>query len=279
MNTLLLFVCVFLTHQQAFGWQYSSRLNRIREKLAAIKNSTTARLHHLSRESTVARRQPRYGWIAKSEGSLPLSSGDLYMSGSKVFEKLKDVTYGKSVCIVAYNDKLDKLKYGEQIDSYDVVIRMNNHNFEKNYESYGTKRTIEVCNFWTFPKIASSTELVMTSHPLDALRGGEPWKTNFKKSIELTKIPHYETDKKLFDMLYNTLKSFPSTGCVVLMTVFPHIKDMECFHVYGMDGYKSNGYNSINILKNHKDHHNMMVEQYFLQNHFYNKNTDKIQIK
>ena len=46
------------------------------EKLAAIKHASTARLHHF-RKSTVARRQPRGGWIAKSEETLHLSSGDL----------------------------------------------------------------------------------------------------------------------------------------------------------------------------------------------------------
>ena len=64
-NVFLFFVCTTLLQQQAVGWQHSSRLDRIREKLAAIKHAKTAQLHRLSRVSPVARRQPRGGWIAR----------------------------------------------------------------------------------------------------------------------------------------------------------------------------------------------------------------------
>lgn len=191
---------------------------------------------------------------------------------------ITNLTKNKRVCIVAYNDHLDQLEYGKQIDSYDTVIRMNNHHFGTKQLQYGSKRTIEVHNFMTMPQIANDTQLVLTAHPLHIK--GEPWTTHFKTSKENTGICHIESDEKLFRIMSNVLKAFPSTGCITLMTMFPYIKDMTCFHIYGMDSYTSVAYLNVNgkLIKREewKDHHNMYSEHEFLKDHFYNKNKDKV---
>lgn len=174
----------------------------------------------------------------------------------------------KRVCIVAFSDKLDKKEYGKQIDSYDVVIRMNNHHFggEKQLQ-YGTKRTIEIHNFSYVPKIAKDTKLVISAHPLKVM--GPAWVKHFQTSINSTGIPHIEFDSQLFEYLRKEIQAFPGTGTCALMYLKPYIQYMKCFHIYAMDNYASVKY--YQDLKSCKHgHHNHCNERDYLNKHFYN---------
>ena len=142
---------------------------------------------------------------------------------------------GKTVAVVGNSDFEIGKNSGEEIDSHDIVIRMNNYRTENYEKDYGKKTDVWIHGFgdkavedktlnheYLYAAVAVNyNEIpVLTDDHLDIF---------YRNMIE-RKIPYSELDPVAYKEIGYIYKIFPSTGFAVIYTLYKWGID---FDVYG----------------------------------------------
>lgn len=203
---------------------------------------------------------------------------------------MNNILKNKKIAIVGPANTLNNLNLGSEIDSNDIVIRMNSYH-QLNEIDYGKKLTILYHNFYRYlPIPKKETIIIKSSLPIHSkrIRGffiprKDKNREMFNSSVKSNKnINHlrYDFDKyiKCFN-LGNKKNSRPTTGITTIYDVILNIDIVKEIHIYAMNFGLSNFNSSYKMDKHSNITHNLsedLIRFIKIFNNLNNANKNKI---
>tara|TARA_B100001287_G_scaffold274753_1_gene280784 strand:+ start:4452 stop:5228 length:777 start_codon:yes stop_codon:yes gene_type:complete len=179
---------------------------------------------------------------------------------------MRSILENKSVALVGPSASLIDQNLGEDIDSHDIVVRMNTyHHLLNNTKDYGSKVDIVYHCFWQqFPVITPTVKLVKSSYPVKNIKnnkiigcgfslipldGNEKCFDSFyaQNNNEELRIESYDIDTYLqcCNVLSDPEMWVPTTGSCTIYDLFQYLSFIEKISIYGINFMipESGGYN------------------------------------
>jgi hypothetical protein len=167
------------------------------------------------------------------------------LKGKYTLEELKEYFYGKTVALIGNAQSIFDFKFGSDIDSHDIVIRINN-GYVKTPESQGTKTTVISSGFNKVSKeeIESNfnPEMVIWTGTKDSLLYGEKY-INEKVFLE-----PYSLWRKLKKQISTKKTVAPTSGIQIIDLVCNYLKPARV-DIYGFDFLKSDTINEKKTIR------------------------------
>lgn len=196
---------------------------------------------------------------------------------------LQQIIQNKTVALVGPSNFLHNKKLGKLIDSYDVVIKINNFHILQSID-YGKKTDILFHNFFgTIPDksvMDNNTKLLVSSH---LFQKSSCNKQSFQKSKKkYNNIPHQDFPEELLSVNIKKLINddiWKTSGFRVICLLLDKIDIMKQLNIFGID-FCFNKYNLIyNKTNTIPPSHNIKKELYLFKELFKNyKNNKKVVI-
>jgi hypothetical protein len=193
----------------------------------------------------------------------------------------------KNIALIGPSNTLENKKIGDEIDKFDIVIRINSYQ-NLNSNDYGKKVNIIYHSFYKYiPLATSDTKFIISSYPIYSKnkRGNfipknknrllfNKSNNKFNKSIEHLRYD-YEKYLECFN-LGNIKKTRPSSGITTIYDILSRIDLFKTITIYGINFGLSNINSHYKVDKNAP--HNLNEDLFrFLQ--IYNKLNKNFQNK
>ena len=186
---------------------------------------------------------------------------------------LQQIIQNKTVALVGPSNFLHNKKLGKLIDSYDVVIKINNFHILPSID-YGKKTDILFHNFFgTIPP-----KLLVGAHPFPKCPNKQSFQISKKK---YNNILHQDFPEELLSVNIKKLINndiWKTSGFRVICLLLDKIDIMKQLNIFGID-FCFNNYNLIYNKNNITPSHNIKKELYLFKELFKNyKNNKKVVI-
>jgi hypothetical protein len=220
---------------------------------------------------------------------------------------------GKRVAIIAPSPSVRETPNGDEIDKYDIIIRVNkNWQYSPDLNKYVGTRTDIVYNCINpdpecggsinFDYVKSNLKYIAISIPIlnnqqhrDSLFHNNNMVNKYRQFVanNNNRVKYYIVNTNLYNMYDNILKSRPNTGFMAILDILSY--DIKELYIKGFtffkDGYLSNYRNTVfgkktdekssavdvnNVMRQHGDHN--IERQIYLFKHIYQKNRHRIKI-
>jgi hypothetical protein len=193
---------------------------------------------------------------------------------------LQQIIQNKTVALVGPSNFLHNKKLGKLIDSYDVVIKVNNFHILPSID-YGKKTDILFHNFFgTIPDksvMDNNTKLLVGSHPFPKCPNN-PNKQSFQISKKkYNNILHQVFPEELLSVNIKKLINndiWKTSGFRVICLLLDKIDIMKQLNIFGID-FCFNNYNLIYNKNNTTPSHNIKKELYLFKELFKNYKNNK----
>jgi len=181
-----------------------------------------------------------------------------YKSGTKNRKTFQEFLKGKKIAVVSGAPHLINSNEGEKIDSYDVVVRINQGylvsiNDKTEQKDIGSRTDILYTQLSDYPGCGNSMHMRSMKPYFKWIVSCSPYFTKrikeFVKKTNKYKIPFYIVEKQNWDSLFNQLnlrpnKETPTSGMITIYHLLQY--DIKELYVTGFTFYK-------NIANNSKD--------------------------
>jgi hypothetical protein len=190
------------------------------------------------------------------------------MYNSLVLEKnIREYFKGKRVAIIAPSPSVRETENGDEIDKYDIVVRVNkNWKYSPELNKYVGKRTDIVYNCINqhpecggtidFEYVKNNLKYIAISIPIindqkhrDKLFHNNTVINQYRQFVinNNNKVKYYIVNKDLYNMYDNILNSRPNTGFMAILDILSY--DIKELYIKGFtffrDGYLSNYRNTV----------------------------------
>ena len=222
--------------------------------------------------------QEQLSWLESKRVAIPPQDiQDLSESFNQQFVEtkntFKDLCSGKRVLIVGNSNGMITKSHREEIDSYDIVVRLSAAPLRPEYYDYfGTKTTLWALGSTNIGTLSQNEDFFKSDffgHIYGRRSRGHP-PARFTRKVK-GRVFLMETPESRIEFILRSRIPVPSTGAAAINFFVEEISNIDSLSLIGFDFFKCKGKNKSDRAKSFYEHrgiwrnHNGNVEKYYAE--------------